>query len=242
MSKNEIQVDLDPKAMKISGYTKMPAGKFLQDIRIDGLVVFGGDFECDNLHASGMLRAKGNLLFHGNLNCDGAFIGKGNLLCEENASISGLVRVKDKIEVQKSLHIGGSFKSGSDVSVNGNASFDGAIKIKGNLEVGQNLTLSGRSIMKRNLKANSIKFTKPNKKFNLFRLKSKAFGNLYAEESLEIYNCIVRGDIYAKNIILGENTIVKGKITYSESISKASNVRISQSPVQKSFDQYKKPP
>ncbi|MHA1674909.1 MAG: hypothetical protein ACTSYI_14935 [Promethearchaeota archaeon] len=236
MNDDEIQVNLDPKPWKIQGYTKLPAGQFLQDLNIDGLVVFEGDFECDNLNGNGLARAKGNLLLHGNLSHDGLFIGKGSLQCDENVSISGLVRVRDKIIVQKSLHIGGKFKSDGDVSVNENASFDGSMKIKGNLVVGQKLKFSGRTIVKRNLKANSIIFSKPKNSPSLFNLKSKIFGDVHADEILEIYNCVIKGNIKAKNVILGENTVVKGAITYSQSISKASNVRISQTPVQKSFD------
>ncbi|TFH31195.1 MAG: polymer-forming cytoskeletal protein [Promethearchaeota archaeon] len=236
LSDDELQVNLDPKPWNISGYTKLPAGQFFQDLNIDGMVVFDGDFECDNLHGNGLARAKGNLLLHGNLSYDGAFIGKGNLQCEENVSISGLVRVQDKILVQKSLRIGGSFKSGNDISITENASFEGSTKIKGNLIAGQNVTFSGRTIVKGNINARTIKFSEQINPRSFFHLKSKIYGNLYASETLELHNCIIKGKIEAKNVILGENTIVKGTITYSKSISKASKVRISQTPIQKALD------
>jgi len=110
MSDEEFIADFKPRVMQFEGLARIPAGKILQDIKISGLGRIDGNFECDSLHAEGLLLSKGNLVLHGDFKCEGAFKCKGNLKCNQDVHIEGATRIRESVNVKGSIHIEGTFK------------------------------------------------------------------------------------------------------------------------------------
>jgi cytoskeletal protein CcmA (bactofilin family) len=209
---NDFEVDLEPEAWEVSGYTKFPAGKFLQDINVNGYGLMEGNFECDSIHINGLLRAKSALLLHGDLNSAGSFHGRGPFISEGSVNIAGTAKFHDRMKVEGSFVLDGKWKAKNDVAVGDSCKASGLVKIKGNLVVGGNLTIKGRAVIKGQITGKNVKIRPADHGFSLFPLKSKIYGNVLAKGQVELEKCIVFGDITAKEVVQGKNCDVRGKI------------------------------
>jgi len=144
MSNEEFSVDFEPRVMQFDGLAKIPAGKILQDIKINGFGRIDGDFECDSLHTEGLLKSKGNLILHGDFKCEGAFSCKGKLKCEQDVHIEGATSIRESVNVKGSLHVEGAFKCKDHIRADKSALFAGSIKVKGDLSSHGTIKIYGR--------------------------------------------------------------------------------------------------
>lgn len=218
MSDRSFKVDLNPKPWMISGYTKLPGGSFLQEINIDGMGIIEDDFESDGITTNGLLKAKANLTVHGDLKVNGNFRGKGSLRVDEDFVISGMARINEKVQIMGTMNIGGLFKAKYDVDIHDSCIVAGSSRIKGNLTVEKDVRLDGRTVIKGNLRGDNIQINVDVQDFSLFQLKSKIHGSIHAENTLELANCIVYGNVKARTLIVGKKVKILGNIECEEKI------------------------
>ena len=236
-------------------------------IVISGACIIKGNIECNGFRSSGSVQGTGNILTHKNYASSGNMKFEGTIECEENARFSGSSNIYGTIIIKRnlissgSLNLSGPLKVGLEtlssgstrcdsLLVNGLLSISGSVKalevkagegikstgslsvkkdidsskfvdITGNLQVGGNLY--GESVLIDYSRKEKIrKF----KKFHYF-----ITGNIYAKDLVSINRTIVQGDIRGRSIIIERYSQVDGTIYYVDDFIIDDKAKVQNPPV-----------
>ena len=236
MAEDDLEVDLEPVQTHFEGVVKLPPGKMLEDILIEGIGVLQGDFETDNLRVDGILKARGDLVLHGDLTVNGMFSCKGKLMSEQEVTISGTTRIHDTIKIDDSLHVMGMFRCKNRVQV-GSAVFEGAASINGDILSRKLVKVGGRAKVNGNIVGENIHLTKSEEKTHLFALKSIIKGNIAGKNIVALNHTKVFGDVQGKIVNLGIKTKILGQVYYVEDIVISTRVKLASDPIQISLEE-----
>jgi len=240
MSDEEFSADFEPRVMQFDGLAKIPAGKILQDIKINGFGKIDGDFECDSLHTEGLLQSKGNLVLHGDFKCEGAFFCKGKLKCEQDVHIEGATTIRESVNVKGSLHIEGAFKCKDRIRAIKSALFEGSTKVKGDLSSHGSIKIYGRGKILGNVVGENVIIEKSNNVKLPFSKRSLITGDIAVKENVSINNIKVLGEIQGRNVHIGENSEIQGNVFYVDQIDISSDAQLIHEPVKISAEQLPK--
>ena len=240
MNNEEFSVDFEPQVMQFDGLAKIPAGKILQDIKINGLGNIGGNFECDGLHTEGFLRAKGNLVLHGDFKCEGAFTCKGKLKCDQDVHIEGATSIRESVKVNGSLHNEGAFKCKDHLRAINGAFFAGAATVKGDLSSHGTIKILGRGKILGNIVGENVIIAISDKVKLPFSKRSLVTGDIAVKEKVSIDNIKVLGEIQGKIIQIGENSEIQGNVFYVDEVEISSDAHLLHEPVKISAEQLPK--
>jgi cytoskeletal protein CcmA (bactofilin family) len=232
----ELEVDLEPVQTHFEGVVKIPPGKMLEDIFIEGIGVLRGDFETDNLRVDGILKAKGDLVLHGDLTVNGICTCKGKLICEQEVTVSGMTRIHDTVKVEDTLHVLGTFKGKNQIQV-GSVVFEGAASINGDIVARKLVKVGGRAKINGNIVGGNIHLTKSEEKTHLFALKSIIKGNIAGKNIVALNHTKVFGDVKGKIVNLGIKTRILGRVYYVEDIVISPRVKLASDPIQISLEE-----
>ena len=240
MSNEEFSADFETRVMQFDGIAKIPAGKILQDIKINGFGRIDGNFECDSLHTEGLLRSKGNLVIHGDFKCEGAFTCKGKLKCEQDVHIEGATSIRESVNVKGSIHIEGAFKCKDHLRAIEGAFFAGSTTVKGDLLSRGTIKILGRGKISGNVVGENVIIKKSNDVNILFSKRSLITGDIAVKEKVSVDNIKVLGEIQGRNITIGENSEIHGNVFYVDEINISSNAHLLHEPVKISTEQLPK--
>ena len=236
MTEDELEVTLDPVQTHFEGVVKLPPGKMLEDILIEGIGVLQGDFETDNLRVDGILKAKGDLVSHGDLTVNGICTCKGKLTCEQEVLISGMTRIDDVVKIEDSLHVLGTFKGKNRIQA-GSAVFEGAASVNGDIVARKLVKVGGRAKVNGNIVGENIHLTKYEEKTHLFALKSIIKGNIAGRNIVALNHTKVFGDVKGKIVNLGIKTKILGRVYYVEDIVISPRVNLASDPIKISLEE-----
>ena len=240
MDNEEFSADFETRVMKFDGLARIPAGKILQDIKINGFGRIDGDFECDSLHTEGLLRSKGDLVLHGDFKCEGAFTCKGKLKCEQDVHIEGATRIRKSVNVKGSLHIEGAFKCKDHIHVIEGAIFEGMTTVKGDLSSHGTIKILGRGKISGNVVGENVIIEKSENVKLPFSKRSLITGDIAVKEKVSIDNIKVLGEIQGKIVHIGENSEIQGNVFYVDEIDITPSAQLMHEPVKITAEQLPK--
>lgn len=121
------------KPLRFSGFTSVPGGKVLRDIRISGRVKILSALECVALRASGWVTSMDEVTVHDDCRCSGFFTGKAGLVVGGKLRTSGRVKLAGNVTVGGTLRTSGIFHCGGHLHVEEGRLRAGRSKIGGNV-------------------------------------------------------------------------------------------------------------
>ncbi len=204
------------------GSTILEGGRIEKSIKTLGKLTINNHLECNSLITFGTLTAKRDVICHGEISTPGKSHFNGNALVDKTLTCKG------KCFFDGTLIIGESMTCRGKIIIKGNAQIKQNVKSWGTVETGENLQVLGTFVnhgifrIQGHFCANElISWNFPVASIFSFlqkRIQSNVQGNVLSIQNIKAKNIIIQGDLISKNVILGNNTHVYGKISYSESL------------------------
>ncbi len=235
---------LTQDALTVSGSAKITGGKIMRDIRISGVGRILGDVECKSLRCSGAVKAFGNITAHGEVKCSGSFKCDGNLYANENVTFNGSSKTTGEVVVKGNLTISGSYRSGKNTQAVRGASLIGSTTISGNLLSENSIKIGGKARIEKSILCENILIEGRRTVFEswFFRKHKKlvnVMGSIIAQNEVDVQDVHVHKSIKGRNVKLGPNTQVEGRVYYVEDLFLSDSVKLTKEPKKISQEELK---
>ena len=220
--------------MKISGSGTLSKMKLDDTISSSGSVRIDGDVECLGFRSSGSARGEGNLIVHGNFKSSGSFNLRGALHGDGNARSSGSATFEKELNVKGKLEKSGSLRVGNGIVALKSIRFSGSTRVDGGLNSDGVIEIDGSTTIRGDIKATDVLFgiNAPFSGKRGAKHPYKVFGNIFAENELELINTFVEGDVRGRNVKIGRKTEVTGEVYYIDSIEVHPKATLAHKPIQ----------
>jgi len=227
---------LTKETVTIAGSAKLSGGKVMRNIRIAGSGNISGDIECNALKCAGSVKSQGSIIAHGEVKCSGSFKSEGFLHGDENASFNGSAKIGDELVIQGKLSASGSFKTEGNTQAKQGVSISGSSHIYGSILSQNTVTIGGKSSIEKDIVCENLIVEGRRTVFEswFFRKQKKlvrVYGNIIAQNEIDIQDIEVEKDVKGRVIKLGPNTMIFGTVYYVEDLFLSDGVKLEKEPV-----------
>ena len=223
--------------MKISGSGKLSAGKIDDELSVSGSARIEGDFECNGFRSSGSLKGKGNLTVHGDVKSSGSFRLDGHLRSDGNVRSSGSATIGGAIIAKGTVGSSGSLRAGNKVEGLQGVRFSGSSNVQGDVLSEKTIIIEGSTTINGNIKGEDVYIGRERLLGRkLFKHPYKVYGNIFAENDVDLIGTYVDGDVRGRDVKINRATEVVGKVYYIDSIEVDPKAKLANEPVQISVD------
>jgi len=258
----------EAKRIVFSGSSTISDIKTEKDIITSGSCFLQGNLECNGFLSSGTIKGMGQILTHKNFTSSGTMKLDAKIECEGNAKFSGSARINGDIVVKRSLvssgmlDLSGPLKVGLDLFSSGITKCDsllingllsvsgsvnaleikagdgikssGSLKVKNDIDSSKFVDITGKLQAGGDINGDNvlIDYSRKEKivKFNKFHY--FVTGNIYAKDLVSINRTVVEGDIRGRSIIIEKYSQVDGNIFYVDDYIIHDKAKISHLPIQ----------
>ena len=220
--------------MKISGSGRLSAGKINEELHTSGSTRIDGHFECNGFRSSGSFRGSGNLTVHGDIRSSGSFRLEGSIYGDGDARSSGSSRVGGEISIKGSFGSSGSLRVGDKIEALQGIKFSGSSNVKGDLLSERSINITGSTTIYGDVKGNNVDINVGRilGGRRAFKHPSKVYGNVFANYRVNLVRTLVEGDVRGRDVIIGRNTEIIGKVYYIDTIDVNEKCILNHEPVQ----------
>ena len=227
---------LTKDTVTVAGSAKLTGGKVMRNIRIAGSGNIAGDFECNDLRCAGSVKSQGKIIAHGEIKCSGSFKSEGFLHGDKNATFSGTTKIEDELVIQGKLSASGSYKTEGNTQAKQGVSISGASQIYGSILSQNTVTIGGNSTIEKDIICENLIVEGRRTVFEswFFRKQKKlvrVYGNIVAQNEIDIQDIEVERDVKGRSIKLGPNTLINGTVYYVEDLFLSEGVKLEKEPV-----------
>jgi cytoskeletal protein CcmA (bactofilin family) len=229
--------------MKISGSGRLSAGKINEELHTSGSARIDGNFECNGFSSSGSFRGSGNLTVHGDIRSSGSFRLTGSIYGDGDARSSGSARIDGEISIRGTIGSSGSLRVGNTIKALQGIKFSGSSIVKGDLLSERSIQITGSTTVYGDVKGNNI-YINVGRVLGgrrAFKHPAKVYGNIFANNNLELVRILVEGDVRGRNVKIGRNTEILGKVYYIDTIEINEKSILKYDPIQISVDKLDTP-
>jgi cytoskeletal protein CcmA (bactofilin family) len=233
---------VSPEEIKISGSGKLPGGLKVKAVRCSGSVSVEGDIEADDMSLSGSASVDGRVTAK-TLSCAGSFSVHGEVkadLLETTGSFraGNGVELGDTLRAAGSVRVGGNIRAKNLVSVRGFIDVDGKV-VADRFEVRLGRGDRSESQVLGGVQAvNVIVKKKDTSGMTIFNL--PLLRRLFPEGRLHTTDIAAEGKVFLENVscdnvrgrdvTIVEGCTIRGKVSYSGTVSVHSSARLAFSP------------
>ncbi|NHJ87319.1 MAG: polymer-forming cytoskeletal protein [Asgard group archaeon] len=216
--------------MKVAGSSTISGGKLNEIVRTAGTTKINGNLECEEFRSSGSLKSSGSIIVNGDFHCAGSFNIAGSLSVSGNAKSSGSTTIDGEMTIKGYYSKAGTLKVGSHIEAQEGVKIAGLTKIHGSLMSKRDVDLRGTVTIDENIKAENVYIGM------LIDLQPlihpyKIYGNIVAENEVNIKRALVKGDIKGRTIIIGFGTEVQGEVYYIDNIEIHPRATLAKEPI-----------
>lgn len=229
--------------MRISGSGRLSAGKINEELHTSGSARIEGDFECNGFQSSGSFRGSRNLTVHGDIRSSGSFRLAGSIYGDGDARSSGSSRVGGKISIKGSFGSSGSLRVGDKIEALQGIKFSGSSNVRGSLFSERSIEVSGSTTIYGDVSGSNI-FIQVGRVLggrSAFKHPVKVYGHIFGRNSVNLIRTLVEGDVKGRNVIIGRNTEILGKVYYVDSIEINEKSILNHDPIQISAEELDRP-
>ncbi|TFG18854.1 MAG: zinc-ribbon domain-containing protein [Promethearchaeota archaeon] len=225
-------------AVKISGSASIPGGVVPKIIKVAGSCRIADDIECNGLRVAGSLHSNGAIVSHGDVSVSGSFHGDGILTAEGDVDVSGSCKIGGDINVTGVVTVSGSMQSDGNIYGKGGIRVYGSGKSDGDMFSENDIEVKGSVKVDGDVRANKVKFAAPVvfKRLLRKRARSQVDGDIIGQESVEIENIHVDGNVRGRVVIIGRNSKIEGTIEYVDDLQVAEDAVLENQPVKVSAE------
>ncbi|MCG3215167.1 MAG: hypothetical protein KAS63_00470 [Candidatus Heimdallarchaeota archaeon] len=222
---------LTKDSVTVSGSARISGGKVMRDIRISGSCRINGDVECKALKCSGAVKTYGNIIAHGEIKCSGSFKSEGYLHGDNNATFSGAAKIGGELVIQGKLSASGSYKVDGNTQAKQGVAISGTSQIYGSILSQNTVKIGGKSNVEKDIICENLIIEGRRTVFEswFFRKLKKlvhVYGNIVAQNEIDIQDVVVEKDIKGRSVKLGPNTLVLGTVYYVEDLFLSEGVKL----------------
>jgi len=225
--------------MKISGSGRLSAGKINEELYTSGSTRIEGDFECNGFRSSGSFRGSGDLTVHGDLKSSGSFRLVGSIHGDGDVRSSGSARVDGEISIKGKLESSGSLRVGKKIEALQGIKFTGSSNVKGSLFSERSIQITGSTTIYGDIDGSTI-YIQVGRVLggrSAFKHPVKVYGNIFGRKSVKLVRTLVEGDVKGRDVIVGRNTEILGKIYYVDNLEINENSKLNHDPIQISAEE-----
>ncbi len=229
--------------MKISGSGRLSAGKINEELRTSGSARIEGDFECNGFQSSGSFRGSGNLIVHGDIRSSGSFRLAGSIQGDGDARSSGSSRIGGGISIRGAFGSSGSLRVGDKIEALQGIKISGTSNVRGSLFSERSIEISGSTIIYGNVNGSNIliQVGRVLGGRSAFKHPVKVYGYIFGRNSVNLVRTLVEGDIKGRNVIIGRNTEILGKVYFVDTIEINEKSILNHDPIQISAEELDSP-
>ncbi len=227
---------LTKDTVTVAGSAKITGGKVMRNIRISGSGIIDGDIECNDLKCSGSVKSQGSIIAHGEIKCSGSFKSEGFVHGDKNASFSGSAKIGNELVIQGSLSASGSYKTEGNTQAKQGVSIKGSSHIYGSILSQDTIKIGGKSNIEKDIVCENLVVEGRRTVFEswFFRKQKKlvhVYGNVVAQNEIDVQDIAVERDVKGRVIKLGPNTMIYGTVYYVEDLFLSDGVKLENEPV-----------
>ena len=227
---------LTKDTVTVAGSAKLTGGKVMRNIRIAGSGNIDGDIECNDLKCSGAVKSQGSVIAHGEIKCAGSFKSESFVHGDKNASFSGTTKIGDELVIQGQLTASGSYKTEGNTQAKQGVSISGYSHINGSILSQNTVKIGGKSNIEKDIICENLIVEGRRTVFEswFFRKQKKlvrVYGNIVAQNEIDVQDIEVENDVKGRVIKLGPNTMIYGTVFYVEDLFLSDGVKLENEPV-----------
>lgn len=233
---------VSPEEIKISGSGKLPGGLKVKSVRCSGSVSVEGNIEAEDMGFSGSASVDGNVTAK-RLSCAGSFSVHGEIKADL-LETAGSFRAGNRVELEDTMRAAGSVRVAGDIKAKNLVSIRGFIDVDGKIVTDRfeaRLGRGGRSesqVLGGIQAANVIVKKKDTSGITILNLpllrrllpESRLYtADIVAEEKIHLEN-VSCNNVRGRDVTISEGCVVKGKVSYSGTVSVHSAARLATPP------------
>jgi cytoskeletal protein CcmA (bactofilin family) len=229
--------------MRISGSGRLSAGKINEELHTSGSTRIDGSFECNGFQSSGSFRGSGNLTVHGDIRSSGSFRLAGSINGDGDARSSGSSRVGGEISIKGAFGSSGSLRVGDKIEALQGIKFTGSSHVRGGLTSERSIEISGSTTIYGDIKGFNI-YIQVGRILggrSAFKHPVKVYGCILGRNSVNLVRTLVEGDVKGRNVLIGRNTEILGRVYYVDNIEISEKSMLNHAPVQISIEELVSP-
>jgi cytoskeletal protein CcmA (bactofilin family) len=228
--------------IRISGSGKLPGGLKVRSLRCSGSVSVDGDIEAEDMSFSGsasvhgnatagMLSAAGSFSVHGKarvgtMEATGSCSAYEGIEAEDTLRVAGFLRVSTDVRAKKLVELRGIFDVGGRIVTD---RFEARLgrPSRPDSQVSGGIQAISVDVRKKETRSSwilSVPFLR-----RLLREGRLYTTNIIAEDRVCLEN-VSCDNVQGSNVTIGEGCVIRGKVSYSETVSVHSAVRLPSAP------------